>query len=349
MAEIEFDVTGSAGLITFTRPKALNALSLSMVTDMSGALDEWAKDERITRVVVRGEGKAFSAGGDVRFVYDAPDRAADYFWAEYRLDLRVKHFPKPYIALIDGIVMGGGAGVSMHGTQRVGGEAVQFAMPEVTIGLFPDVGIRHLLAGLDVNYGRYLALTGARIGRDAAADCGLLTHPVPSERMADAMDRAIYADAQSVALDELTVKVEARPTELVSSIEKAFAVADPREVLARLDEIADRHPALAEAGKTMRSASPTSLAVTARAMERAERQDFDDVLKDDYRIVRKILEAPDFFEGIRARIVDKDNEPRWSPGALDAVDEARVAAHFEVPDGGDLNCALGWTTGARLS
>ena len=336
MSDVHFEIVGKAGLIALTRPKALNALARAMCHDMCAALEEWAKDDRVERVAIRGEGKAFSAGGDIRAVYEDRDAAPGYFADEYRLDAMVAHFPKPYVALIDGIVMGGGAGVSLHGSHRLVGENVLFAMPEVGIGLFPDVGVRHVLARLRGESGTYLGLTGLRLRRDDVAALGLATHALASERMDAALDRVAHARALDGALDELAEDVAPWPDSDFKAIDAVFAGDSVPEIIERAEAGAADNERVALAAEAMRGKSPTSMAVTLASLRRAADETIDETLVSDYRVVRQILLGHDFFEGIRAVLIDKDNAPRWSPATHEGVDADMVAAHFEEPEGGDL-------------
>ena len=338
MSDIAFDTVGRAGLITLLRPKALNALTRDMVLAMGEALAEWARDDRVERVVVRAEGKAFCAGGDIRAMYFDRGSGVEFFHEEYRLNHRVHEFPKPYVALMDGVAMGGGVGISLHGSHRVGGENVLIAMPEVGIGLFPDVGASHVLSRMEGGAGRHLALTGTRLGRDEAAALGLVTHPTASERLGDALDRTAHARDLDRALGELTVETEPREKATAAMIAEAFAAEAETvaAVLDRLDEAAADSEFAFEAARAIRRASPTSLAVTNRQLARAADASFDEVIRTDFRIASRVLEGHDFFEGIRAAVIDKDRTPRWSPAELSGVDEDDVAAYFEAPEHGDI-------------
>lgn len=339
MSDILFDTVGRAGLITLNRPTALNSLTEAMVREMGDALEEWARDDRVERVAIRSEGKGFCAGGDVRDVYTRRNEALSFFHAEYVNNHRVKHFPKPYVALIDGVCMGGGVGVSVHGSHRIAPETIVFAMPEVGIGLFPDVGASHVLARMEGERGRYLALTGTRLGRDEAASVGIVTHPTRAERLADALDRTAHARDLDRALGEITEPAE--PTEsgdadAVAVIDDAFSAGSVPAILERLDVLAADSAVAADAAAAIRTKSPTSLMVTNRQIDRAARQSFDECLRTDYRIVSRILEGHDLYEGIRAVVIDKDNAPRWQPATLEGVDMEAVEAHFAEPEHGDL-------------
>ncbi|MEM8855532.1 MAG: enoyl-CoA hydratase/isomerase family protein, partial [Pseudomonadota bacterium] len=342
MSDINFHTTGRAGIITLTRPKALNALSMTMVNDMGEALDGWAEDDGVERVVVTHEGKAFCAGGDIRDVYERREAAVDFFIAEYTNNHRVKRFPKPYISLIDGICMGGGVGISVHGSHRVGGENLVFAMPEVGIGLFPDVGASYVLSRMAGEFGLYLGLTGHRLTRGGAAAAGIITHPVASASIPDALDRAAHAEDLDAALAELAVATEPLDRGELAAIEEAFSAGSVSEILTRLKAADD--PFSAKAAAAIEGKSPTSLAVTFREIRGALDRPFEACLRDEFRILCQILKGHDFYEGIRAVVIDKDNAPKWNPASLSAVDEAAIKAHFQEPEGGDLTLPPGGET-----
>ena len=338
MSDIHFDTVGRAGIITLNRPKALNALSEPMILEMGEALEEWRRDDRIERVAIRAEGKAFCAGGDIRDIYERRDGAVDFFATEYRNNARVHHYPKPFVAMIDGICMGGGVGVSVHGSHRVGTENMLFAMPEVGIGLFPDVGASQILSSLEGDMGLYLALTGTRIGRDEAAALGILTHPTDADRLGDALDRTAHARNLDRALDELVVETEPADPAERAMIERAFSAPSVAEILDRLDK--EDGEVVKECAQTAAAAiatkSPTSLLVTFEEIGRARDLSFDESMLMEFRILSHMLEGHDLYEGIRAAVIDKDRTPRWSPATLSGVDPEAVAAYFEEPGHGDL-------------
>ncbi|MEM8552172.1 MAG: enoyl-CoA hydratase/isomerase family protein [Pseudomonadota bacterium] len=342
MSDIKFERVGMAGLITLGRPKALNALTEAMVRDMREALNDWARDDGVGRVVVQAEGKAFCAGGDIRDIYTRRSDAAGFFQAEYLNNAAVAAFPKPYIALMDGIVMGGGVGISVHGSHRVAGDNLVFAMPEAGIGLVPDVGTTRVLAALPHQFGRYLALTGATLGRDEATSMGLATHAVSSERLHDALDRAVHARALDDALDDLAADAEPLSEDLVAFVERVF---DGDAVGAILDqaESDERYEHAGAVAARMREKSPTSLTLALELQKRHGEGTVEDALRAEYRAVSRILRGPDLYEGIRATVIDKDKAPRWSPPNLSAVDPDEIAAHFEVPEEGDLPLTKGAT------
>ncbi|BAU93210.1 enoyl-CoA hydratase/isomerase [Methylorubrum populi] len=342
--EIVFETRGEAGLITLMRPRALNALTLPMVEAMHRQLRAWAADARISRVVVRGSGgRAFCAGGDIRRIHalGRAGRHADVmaFWrSEYWLDATVKTYPKPYIALIEGIVMGGGVGISLHGDVRVAAESYSFAMPETGIGFFPDVGATYALPRLPGCTGRYLALTGARIGAGDALAVGLATHAARAADFETIIDRLAAGGAIADALDGLDAPgMETGP--LVAEralIDACFSADTVEEVLARLDAAAREGSTFAEASAaTIRTRSPTSLIIAQALMRRGGDLDFAEAILAEYRLAERVMRGHDFYEGVRAVIIDKDNRPDWRPASLEEVDGAEIEAAFGPPEEAD--------------
>jgi enoyl-CoA hydratase len=342
--EILTETRGRLGLITLNRPDALNALTLGMVRAMRIALDRWATDPAIASVAVRAAGtRAFCAGGDILTIYRQKQegRAADslIFWAgEYALNRVIKRYPKPYLALIDGIVMGGGVGISIHGSHRVAGERFQFAMPEVGIGFFPDVGATYVLPRLPWRSGYWLALTGARLNRGAAAALGIATHSVAGARF-DAVIEALGAGEapHHVLVREAVPAGEAPELAHVGTIARAFAVETVEAILAALDDFGAKGAAFAlEAAAAIRTKSPTSLEVTLAALRRARELEFEEAMKLEYRICRRIISGHDLYEGIRAQVIDKDRKPRWRPDTFAGVSAEAVSAHFTELEHGEL-------------
>lgn len=350
--QVLFEEKGALGKIVLNRPQALNALTLEMAIAMKARLEAWARDERIAAVVVRGQpredGKApFCSGGDIRALYEGrtdPEHRAGraFYWHEYRLDARVFHFPKPYLSLIDGVVMGGGVGISVHGSHRIFTERALFAMPETGIGLFPDVGGTYFLPRLPDAAGVYLALSGQRLKAADALALGVATHHVPSARL-EALEEAL---AEAAARPDAPAAIERAlagfsadpgPAALAgtsAAIARCFAGPSVEAVMAALE---------AEAGEwarreraTLATKSPTSLKVTFRQMREGAWLAFDDCMRLEYRLALRFLEGHDFYEGIRAAIVDKDNAPKWRPATLEEVSEEAVAAYFAPLASGEL-------------
>lgn len=341
-AEIICERRGAAGVVMLNRPKALNALSLGMVRELARALDAWENDPQVTRVVVTSASeKAFCAGGDIRALHDL-GRAGRYdemlaFWGEeYVLNARIQSYPKPYLSLIDGIVMGGGVGLSLHGSHRIAGERYLFAMPEVGIGFFPDVGATFALPRLPGAAGVYLALTGDRIGAADAVALGLATHAVPSARMAELADALTGRSALDDILAGFTH--DPGPPQLAGerlTIAECFGGASLAAILERLEAAATGGSAFA--GKllqTLRTKSPTSVAIAFEQMRRGAGFDFAEAMRTEFRIVSRIARGHDFYEGVRAVVIDKDHAPRWQPATIEAVEPAAIAAYF-APLGAD--------------
>ncbi|TKT80965.1 enoyl-CoA hydratase/isomerase family protein [Aquamicrobium sp. LC103] len=344
--EILVEKNGRAGVIVLNRPKALNALTRTMVHEMHRQLIEWADDASIELVIVRAAGeKAFCAGGDIRQLHDwgrAGDPAIRAFYhEEYRLNTYIKTYPKPYVALIDGIVMGGGVGVSIHGSRRIAGDRIMFAMPETGIGLFPDVGGTYFLPRLPGRTGTWLALTGARLGQADAVWCGLATHAISSDRVDD-LAQALGEDGGIDATIGRFSKPPAEDAPLASLqdvIERCFSAATVEEILERLDAERGGHADwAAKQAATIRTKSPTSLKIALRQMQEGAKADFEECMRIEYRIVNRVITGHEFFEGVRAVIIDKDGEPKWAPASLPEVDEADVDAYFApLPDELDLS------------
>jgi enoyl-CoA hydratase len=332
--EILFEERGCAGLVTLNRPKALNALTLAMVRELHARLIVWADDPRIRRVVVRGAGgRAFCAGGDIRQLRAwgaARDPNAHAFYREeYRLDAYIKRYPKPYVALVDGIVMGGGAGISVNGSHRICSERAMFAMPETGIGFFPDVGATYFLPRLPGNLGTYLALTGARLGQGDLLACGLATAAVPGDSIARLTDElAEDADLDEILSRHAQQDVEADLAPMRPAIDRCFGAGSVQEIVARLEQETESVWA-AGALRDLRSKCPLSVHIAFRQMRLGRTADFEECMRIEYRIANRVLEAPDFYEGVRALIVDKDNRPHWSHAGLDAVTPEEVDRYFE--------------------
>lgn len=338
-AEILFAQSGTAGVVTLNRPQALNAVTHGMVRALARQLGQWAKDAAITRVVITAAGeRAFSAGGDIRALYDfgrseRQERALQFWRDEYVLNTLIKRYPKPYVALINGIVMGGGVGVSVHGSHRVAGDRLQFAMPEVGIGFFPDVGATWFLPRMPGETGAYCALTGDRFGPADAVAAGLATHRIASARFSDLIEGltgTVSVDALLAAFAEPAGEgpIMARKT----AIDRLFAGESVEAILAALEREARSGSADAawaeKTAATMRTKSPLSLKIALAQVRRGANWDFETCMRTEFRIVSRIIHGVDFYEGVRAVIVDKDNKPRWRPAGLADVPEAEVARHF---------------------
>lgn len=323
---------GTAGLITLNRPKALNALTLEMVRAMRRALDAWATDPAVTRVVVQGAGeRAFCAGGDIRRIHQEGSagrftEAETFFREEYELNALIQRYPKPYIALIDGIVMGGGVGVSLHGSHRVAAERTTFAMPETGIGFFPDVGATHALPRLPGFVGTYLALTGERIGQGDVVAFGLATHAAPAARFPEIRDALGEGAPVEAAIGAGEAPAPGPLHAERALIDSCFSADSVPEVLARLDAAGSDFASKTAA--TIRTRSPTSLVLALAQMRRGATLSFPEAMRLEYRILCRILRGHDFYEGVRSVLIDRDGKPDWQPATLEAVRPADIEAHF---------------------
>ncbi len=337
--EILFEQRGAAGIVTLNRPHALNALSLAMVLALRDKLGEWAADAKVASVVIQAAGgRAFCAGGDIRAIYDLhkagrTDAVIDFWRKEYPLNAAIKHYPKPYVALVDGLCMGGGVGVSLHGALRVAGDRFSFAMPEVGIGFFPDVGATYLLPRLPGKTGTYLALTGNRIGAADAVALGVATHRVASARFPELLDALCNNDDIGKALANFAA--DPGPAAFAprrALIDRAFSGATVEAILVALDREgtgSSEDAAFArEQVAVIRSKCPLSLKIALQQMRRGPGLDFKEAMRTEFRIVSRVARGYNFYEGIRAAVLDKDNAPRWNPPNLAGVSEEMVAAHF---------------------
>ena len=331
--DMTFEVRQNAGVITLTRPKALNAITDKMVIAIDAALDAWETDDQVRHIVIQAEGRAFSAGGDLLELYDMAKSGHlhfDFFRDEYALNARLGLFSKPIVALIDGIIMGGGVGVAIHGKYRVMSENAVFAMPEVGIGFFPDVGGSHFLPRLPKNIGRYLALTGARVRAADALACGLATHYVPSERLDDLAEALCRETDAGAVLEQYDDRQNVPPGKLdQDEIDTLFSGASVKAIMQDL-EAAQADSDLAQSAlEAMKTKSPTSMSVAYRQLEEGRKLDLAACMRMEFRILVRMLRGHEFTEGIRAVIVDKTNNPVWHPQTIDAVTEAAVDAYFQ--------------------
>jgi enoyl-CoA hydratase len=334
--DIVFERRGAAGVVTLNRQRALNAVSHRMVRALRAQLEAWADDDAVTRVVVvAAPGRAFSAGGDIRALTDLGqagryDEALQFWRDEYPLNAYIKTYRKPYVALIDGIVMGGGVGISVHGSHRVAGDRYQFAMPEVGIGFFPDVGATWFLPRMPGETGAYCALTGDRFNAADACAAGIATHRVPSDRfpaLLEGLSGTVAVDAVISAFSE-----PAGQGPILSrraAIDRLFAPDSVEDILAALDrENGENREWAQSTAATIRTKSPLSLKLALAQVRRGRAWDFDACMKTEFRIVSRVIHGHDFYEGVRAVIVDKDNAPKWRPATLDGITDADVERHF---------------------
>ena len=339
--DVLFDERGAFGVVTLNRPEALNALTWEMCRLFRAKLVEWERSSVVKAVLVNGAGeKAFCAGGDVRWVREKamtdPDYASGFFHEEYRLNALIHRYQKPYVALIDGIVMGGGAGVSVHGDFRVAGDRTLFAMPETAIGLFPDVGGGHFLSRMHDGLGLYYALTGARAKAADAMATGIATHYVPTDAMAQ-LERDLtglslgarpHAQIEALLDDSSGDPGEAHVNHIRPALKRLF---DGHETFDAFHAAlkADGHDVAADMLRILDRMSPTSLKLAFEQLKRGRALDMEDNMRMEFRIVRHVLDGHDFFEGVRAVLVDKDKAARWSPASVDGVSDADIARYFE--------------------
>ncbi|MGE5270690.1 MAG: enoyl-CoA hydratase/isomerase family protein [Thiohalocapsa sp.] len=356
-SDILFGVDGGVATVTLNRPQQLNAFTLGMYRAFDPKLREWAADPAIHAVVIGGaEGRAFCAGGDIRAMYDAgrglggdPSLTSVFFREEYQLIRRIHRYPKPYIALIDGIAMGGGAGVSVNGAYRIATERAMFAMPETGIGLFPDVGATRFLNLCPGRVGRYLGLTGARLATADALYCGLATHFVPRERLAslaNALQQVTWRSGREFAqVEEVLTAFRMQPgspplAARAGAIDRSFAGDSVESVLAALAVDTKLGGAdgewAAQTRAELLTKSPTSLKITLAQLAIGEGCNIEDALTLEYRMTQRAMAGHDFYEGVRAALVDKDRQPHWQPATLAEVTDAMVDAYFRPLGDGEL-------------
>ena len=348
--EVSVQVHRGVGRITLTRPKALHALNALMCETILAALERWAGDPTVHLIMIdhEEETRGFCAGGDIRMLADSgagdAQEARAFFNVEYRMNAALKTFPKPVLAIMDGVTMGGGVGLSVHGSHRIATERTLFAMPETGIGLFPDVGGGWFLPRLSGYLGTWLALTGARLkGVDVAA-ARVATHFLPSELVPNLKKQVESADF-SVGAAEMLNEILRGMTHPVPAgsfeahrdiIDACFAKDTAEEIVAALEASGDEWAAAQAA--TIRTKSPETVKVALRQVrEGAKLDSFEDNMRMEYRIGWRKVQSHDFLEGVRAVIIDKDNDPKWSPATLEGVSEADVARYFDPLGDDELN------------
>jgi len=343
---VQAEMRGRLGIITLDRPEALNALNLDMVEKLEEVLAGWATNPAVDAVVIRSASpRAFCAGGDVRSIGMLPDPSErralgrKFFGREYKLNLRIHTFPKPFIALINGIAMGGGLGLSVHGSHRVVSEDLRLAMPETMLGLFPDVGGTWFLNRCPGMLGRYLAMTGLEIGAADALTARLATHHVPKagfDGLVSALEAAGPLDRHLI--DEIIEAHAAVPAagqlaERLAAIDHLFAGNDLDLVMDRIASSAGDAEWIAQAQSALRRASPTSLRLTWRRMTNGRDQSIEQVLADDFHSAVRVVGGHDFAEGVRAILIDKDGASRWNPPELANVTKDDIDALLAPLDG----------------
>ncbi|EHB56521.1 3-hydroxyisobutyryl-CoA hydrolase [Mycolicibacterium rhodesiae JS60] len=334
--EVLTRVDGGIGFLTLNRPKAINSLTHNMVTIIAKALTDWADDDGVRAVVLTGAGeRGLCAGGDVVAIYhsarDQGHEARSFWFDEYRLNAQIGSYPKPFVAIMDGIVMGGGVGVAGHGSVRVVTDTSKVAMPEVGIGFIPDVGGTYLLSRAPGGLGLHAALSGAPFSGSDAIALGFADHYIPHESL-EAFTAAIVADGVDAAVTAFAT--EPPPSQLVAQrdwIDECYAGETVADIVAALrghDEDEAK-----KAADLIASRSPIAAAVTLASVRRAAELDtLEDVLVQEYRVSSASLDSHDLIEGIRAQIVDKDRNPKWNPPSLDAVTDEDVEQYFAPAD-----------------
>ncbi len=349
-SEILFEVRDGLGVMTLNRPKALNSLSHGMILEMEKIMPQWEKDPAVKGVILRGAGdRAFCAGGDVAGLYremrDNPSGTTrrDFFRDEYIVNRRIYRFAKPWISLIDGIDMGGGVGLSVHGSHSVATEKFLFAMPETTIGLFPDVGGGYFLSRLPGALGTFLALTSHRLKAADALWAKIVQAYVPSARLNDLQAALGAADLSGPDANRKADKVIARFAEdpglptlpaMMQDIDRCFSAESLAEIVAKLKkhggEWAEKQLA------ALMKLSPISMAITLEQLKRCANRSFEDTMTIEYRMSQRCMQkGHDFFEGVRALLIDKDQKPKWNPATIEGVTRELIDEHFK-PVSNDL-------------
>ena len=331
--EVFFEVKGTLGLITLNRPKALNALTLSMVREIHPQLKKWENDSSVKNILIKAEGeKAFCAGGDIRALHDwgknNDEEAVGFYREEYILNQYIKRYPKPYISLVNGIVMGGGVGLSVHGNYRIAGENYSFAMPETGIGLFPDVGGSFFLPRLSFEAGTYLALTGNRIKAADAIFLGTATNFIKSENFSNLInDLSKEGNDPKEIIDKYSVEPgESEFREISQFCNKIFKADTVEKIIENLTE--ENSDLSKKILSIIDQKSPTSLKVALKSLRLGKNISFEECMQMEFRMVNKVMNDHDFYEGVRALIIDKDNNPSWKPGNISEVEENFVDKFF---------------------
>ena len=349
--DVAFELRGHLGIITLNRPHAVNALTQLMCECLLVQLQDWAVDDAVTQVLIRGAGdRGLCAGGDVASLYQemvalqdrdgggilpecAPGYAAEFssesFLAtEYALNLTIAQYPKPFIALMDGLVLGGGIGISAHGSHRLVTQRTRAGMPETTIGFSPDVGGTWLLANAPGRTGLHAGLTGTHLDAADTIALGLADSQVESEALLELTQALSHAPVDEVLP---AFRVESPGSALEQSrewIDSAYAAPTVEQLLTQLEELGQTEPAAAETARVLRRKSPLALKVAHRAILAAEKLSLPEALDQEFTIAVHMLRSRDFREGIRAQIIDKDRSPQWSPVRLEDVSEDLVETYF---------------------
>lgn len=339
---VSFERSGATVVLTLDRPAKLNAINSGMKAAIANEIPKVARDPQVYAVVLQSAtSRIFSAGGDIREFYDlaqvSPEAAAAECAREYSLIWLLECFSKPTIALIDGPVMGTGAGVVQATTHHVAGAGYRFQMPETLIGFFPDNGVCWHLARLPHEIGTWLALSGASIGREDAYWLGLVTHCIEAARFGEIKAAIARAEPIDIVLDGLHVAPGEPPLKSLSGvIERCFSAGTVGEILRRLGEENSERGWCESAVATLRARSPLALEATLQHVRRARHLDLRQTLALDYRLAARLVVAHDFLEGVQARIIEKNREPRWAPAALTDLGQRQVERLFDPLGAGEL-------------
>jgi enoyl-CoA hydratase len=321
-------VSNGVGRIELNKPKLINALSQDMVARIDDALNAWRDDDSVKLVLVTGRGeRGLCAGGDIKAVYNdivaGSDENAKFWNREYKMNHAISEFPKPYVVVMNGITMGGGVGISGHGSHRIVTDSTKVGMPETGIGLFPDVGGTHLLANAPGELGTHLALTGQPVGAGAAIALGLADYFVPDAQIPDLVaDLNAGEDLDTVLGKYAAESPENELAEAAGWINECYVGNNAEDIVAALAAHAD--PSAQATAELIGTKAPTSVKVTLAAVRNAAQMTLADVLEQDYRVAVALTGLPDLKEGIRAQVIDKDRNPKWNPASLSEVSDETV-------------------------
>lgn len=340
--DVIIEVRDGLGFVTFNRPKALNALTLEVIRPISSALKSWENDNSIKAVLFKGAGdRAFCSGGDLKLFHSTGMNfrrgavghrtSATFFAEEYSLNRQIFRYPKPTISIMDGIVMGGGFGIGGNCLHRIATEKTSFAMPEVGIGFFPDVGSAYHLLKSPKNMGRYIALTALRVNGSDMVKAGLADYyfAAPQDDIVALVQKWLKEGRE--VRDILSTMKDKAPasgvfTDHIRTIEKCFGFDTVREIFGALAH--DGSVWALETLEVMKGRSPTSMLVTAEHLKRSLTASFEEIIHVDFILAQRFLERADFYEGIRAAVIDKDRKPKWNPDRFDAVTQTEVHSYF---------------------
>jgi enoyl-CoA hydratase/carnithine racemase len=343
-SELLSEIRGQVAFVTLNRPQALNSLTFAMVRELSRSLHAWERDDRVRAILIKGTGeKAFCAGGDVRSIYEMyrvgdPDHL-NFFAEEYAMDHYVHRYPKPIVALMDGIVMGGGMGIAQGAAQRIATDRTRMAMPETTIGLFPDVGASYFLSRLDGALGVYLGITGKELRAPDILEAGLADRYLDAQSLVQLEAVLVEHSWSADPLEDVenllqSLKSPARSEAALEPywdvIDDHFSEASVPDIVASLRR--EERPPFQEWAKQtlalLERRSPTMMCVTRRQLELAKNKSLADCFRMELGMIHQCFKQGDFIEGVRALLIDKDNAPKWSPGSLDQVTEESVESFF---------------------